>query len=42
MVEKITDLSKHRLEQARICIKSAELLLENNDYKGAANRSYYS
>lgn len=36
------DLSKYRLEQAKQCIKSAEVLYGIDDYKGAANRSYYS
>ena len=34
-------LVKYRLEQAEQCLKSAKILLETNDYKGAANRSYY-
>lgn len=36
------DLSRARLEQAKQCIKSAMLLAENDDYRGAANRSYYA
>jgi uncharacterized protein (UPF0332 family) len=35
-------LSKVRLEHAYECLKSAKILLETNDYKGAANRSYYA
>lgn len=35
------DLSKYRLEQAEQCLQSANILLDNHDYKGAANRSYY-
>ena len=35
------DLSQYRLEQAEQCLKSAKILLDSNDYKGAANRSYY-
>ena len=35
-------LSKARLEHACECLKSARILLETNDYKGAANRSYYA
>ncbi len=31
-----------RLEQAERCIKSAKLLLNEADYNGAANRSYYA
>ncbi|MCL1816753.1 MAG: HEPN domain-containing protein [Clostridiales bacterium] len=34
-------LSKYRLEQAEQCIKSAKILFLTDDYKGAANRSYY-
>jgi uncharacterized protein (UPF0332 family) len=41
MDDGIVDLSKYRLEQAEQCIRSARLLVEANDYKGAANRSYY-
>lgn len=36
------DLSQYRLDCAKQCIASAKLLLENADYKGAANRSYYA
>ena len=36
------DLSKVRLAQAQQCIASAKILAENNDYSGAANRSYYA
>ncbi len=39
--EKI-ELSKYRIEQARQCIKSAKALVEIDDSKGAANRSYYA
>ena len=42
MDKSLKDLSKHRLEQAEQCIRAARLLLENDDYKGAANRSYYA
>lgn len=35
------DLSQYRLEQAEQCLKSAKILLDSHDYKGAANRSYY-
>jgi uncharacterized protein (UPF0332 family) len=35
------DLSKYRMEQATQCIKSAKVLVDIGDYKGAANRSYY-
>ena len=36
------DLAKYRLSQAKQCIISAKKLYEIEDYKGAANRSYYS
>lgn len=42
MDRKLKDLSTYRLEQARRCIKSARLLAQDNDYIGAANRSYYA
>ena len=35
------ELSKYRLEQAEGCLKSAKMLLSDEDYKGATNRSYY-
>lgn len=35
------ELSEYRLEQAERCLKSANTLLMDGDYKGAANRSYY-
>lgn len=42
MDDVVIDLSKHRLEQAKQCIKSAKVLADIEDYKGAANRSYYA
>lgn len=42
MDKKLKDLSDYRLEQAGRCIKSARILAQDNDYKGAANRSYYA
>ncbi len=36
------ELSRYRMEQARQCITSAKALVEIDDYKGAANRSYYA
>lgn len=35
-------LSDYRLEQAERCIKSAKILVMDEDYKGAANCSYYA
>lgn len=42
MDKKLKDLSDYRMEQAKRCIKSAKMLAEDGDYKGAANRSYYA
>jgi len=36
------DMSNYRYEQAKQCLKSARTLIDSNDYKGAANRSYYA
>ena len=35
------DYAKYRLEKAERCIRTAELDLSDDDYEGAANRSYY-
>ena len=35
-------LMKARLDNARQCLISAKTLLDSNDYKGSANRSYYA
>ena len=35
-------LSEHRFEQAESCLKQAKLLISADEYKGAANRSYYA
>jgi uncharacterized protein (UPF0332 family) len=40
-MEHDTELSRYRFEQAERCLKSAKTLSEDEDYKGAANRSYY-
>ena len=42
MDEELKALSNYRLEKAVRCIRSAKLLAEDNDYKGAANRSSYA
>ena len=42
MDKRLKDLSGYRLEQAKRCIKSAEVLASDGDFKGAANRSYYA
>ena len=35
------NLSKYRFEEAERCLQSAKTLIEIQDYKSAANRSYY-
>lgn len=42
MDKRLKDLSDYRLEMAKRCIKSAKVLAADDDYKGAANRSYYA
>jgi len=42
MDKSTTELSNYRYEQALQCIKSAKVLVTAEDYKGAANRSYYA
>ena len=39
--ENVASLAKYRLEQAHGCLKSAIRELNAQDYKSAANRSYY-
>jgi len=41
-MEQRRTLSEHRFEQAKSCIKQAKILIEADEYKGAANRSYYA
>lgn len=36
------DLCLYRIEKAEKCLSSAKLLMQSEDYCGAANRSYYS
>lgn len=33
--------TQYRMDQAKRCIRSAKVLAEDEDYKGAANRFYY-
>lgn len=40
--EEIITLSNYRLEQAKENLEEATVLFENNKYKGASNRAYYS
>jgi len=42
MSNAFSDLAKHRMNQAVQCVKSAKVLTEVEDYRGAANRSYYA
>lgn len=42
MDKALWDLSQYRMEQAKRCIRSAKVLADDEDYKGAANRSYYA
>lgn len=42
MDEKGKDLCYYRLEKSKRCLASAKLLIQSEDYCGAANRSYYS
>jgi len=35
------DLSQYRLEEAERCLRGARLLFDAEDFKSAANRSYY-
>ncbi len=42
MDKALWDLSQYRMEQAKRCIRSARVLADDEDYKGAANRSYYA
>lgn len=42
MDDAIIALSKYRMNESKQCIKSAKVLVEFDDYKGAANRSYYA
>jgi len=41
-MQHIKDMSNYRIEQAEQCLKSAKMLIDAEDYKGAANRSYYA
>ena len=42
MDEAKRNLSVARIKQAKQCLASAKLLADNDDYRGAANRSYYA
>jgi len=42
MTEYARDLSAHRLNKAKVVLRQAELLLNNTEYDGSINRSYYA
>lgn len=42
MDERKKDLCYYRLEKSKKCLASAKLLVQSEDYCGAANRSYYA
>ena len=42
MDEAKRNLSVARIKQAKQCLALAKLLADNDDYRGAANRSYYA
>ena len=42
MDEQAKDLALYRLEKARQCAKSAEYVMQINDYNLVTNRAYYA
>ena len=42
MPDVLKDLSTARVERSRDCLREAKLLLDNGEYRGAANRAYYA
>ena len=42
MPDVLKDLSTARIERSRDCLREAKLLLDNGEYRGAANRAYYA
>jgi uncharacterized protein (UPF0332 family) len=42
MTEYAHDLSHYRLNKAKDILRQAEILLDNNEYDGSINRSYYA
>lgn len=40
--DELIALAEYRFEQSTNCLNSARILLRCNDYRGAANRSYYA
>jgi uncharacterized protein (UPF0332 family) len=35
------DLARYRIETARDCLETSEMIIDGGKYKGAVNRSYY-
>ena len=42
MPDKLKDLSIARMEHSKDCLRESRLLLDNGEYRGAANRAYYA
>ena len=42
MPDVLKDLSTARIERSKDCLREAKLLLDNGEYRGAANRAYYA
>lgn len=42
MPDVLKDLSAARIERSKDCLREAKLLLDNGEYRGAANRAYYA
>ena len=42
MPDVLKDLSTACIERSRDCLREAKLLLDNGEYRGAANRAYYA
>ncbi len=42
MPDVLKDLSAARIHRAGDCLREAKLLLDNGEYRGAANRAYYA
>lgn len=42
MTDYAQGLSQHRLDKAKDVLRQAELLLNNHEYDGSINRSYYA
>ena len=42
MPDALKNLSSARIQRSKDCLREAALLLENGEYRGAANRAYYA